>query len=1760
MDYPPSTPPRRPTHTTQLSPSSSPHLTTSPPRSSSLSASANRSPRLGQASFDASLAASRTATPPAYTATPRQLFPDPSSASPSRDPLGALPAASSETLHIMSMSREGSSSGFSSASATGSSAEDDKLETVRWEIGGEEPRAAALASPGRTGARPPDLDLSREAAALPALQYTSSLSSADIKAPISPSPSSSSPSPSSSAAADSEKAPRRPTSSIQPSLSLLFSLSTRRTKLTIVLPAVLLGLANGLVPPYMTIIFGDALQAFTDFSTATSLPPSELSSEALSAARKALLHAEQTNAIKFVCLAAAVFVLNAGATALWVIHGERVARDLRTHVYEGLSRRGMEWFDKGMGGNEADGGEGEGEGGDGAAGLMGRFTKDTDDVRVAASQTIGSVIQYLASFIFCLILSFYRNYQLTFVVLASIPVVTFIVALTERFSGPLAHLLRETTGKCSARVDRIIGAIPTVKAFNAESYELDEFKRLTKNDFTAYVKLHFIWGVRGGVVQFMLMSMFVSGFWFGTYLISTGRASASSVNTCFWACLSASTYLQTCIPLLVTLEKGKIAMASLLELTREEPAVSAGATAVGARRSPPKQHQSSFRRRGGRGKKQPQLGSLSSSPAAEPAADDTKIDFSSASSSGPLSPHPFALSPTTPNTPTFIPLASAGTLRRRAPPRAMGKLRPSLFSGELSLRNVVFHYPTRPAPAPPALKDVSLYFAARETTYVVGTSGSGKSTVGQLLLGLYKPDSGRVEVDEQGLEWIDEDWLRGHVACVSQGASVLFDGTIHDNVAVGVVGQLQEDGTRRRQEDVSREEVVAACRGALIHDFVRDLPEGYDTWISGEKGASLSGGQRQRLAIARAWIRNPTVVILDEATSALDATSRLLVNEAVKRWRENRTTIIITHDLAPIDQDDFVYVMADGEVVEQGYRGDLEREESGPFAQLARSQQAPPEQQRDGAGSFALGGGEDDAEVLDSDDDEEQVDPYAPGSVHGTPKSTFSTSRRPISVSGTPKSVLTTPKIRISDADAEFNSTPSRFSTSLLFPPTTDSVFQAGCELRAARRISAQFGQQQSHSRSSSPSPSRSSRPPSVRAQSTDLLPPFEMDDSRSTKALSRTNSEMSLAALEHAGTFALQSRSAKPAGARRIKHRTMHEDELRRWAGRTGAVLPAKEGDDAVVVEVVDEDEPNRPQLSMTELTKRYWRTIPNKLLFFSGMLISVVVGACTPVFSTFLSTVMANLGASNGKAIVSQYSVYILIIAAVDGAGTFAKFYFLERCAQGWITSLRRKALALVIKQDKAFFDDPQNSTSAISHCIVKDSEDARVIVGTVLGQLAVLVTMLIMGITWAFVAGWELTLVGTGLAPIFIIATRLQAAVLNRYESANKVKRENVSKRFHQTMANIRPIRSMSIEPVFVKRFEKTTEIAYSGGIRAAPYLGFGAATAMTLTYLAQGLMVYVGAVLVAKGRYDFAKVLQVITLILFTVTFAGGLMNYLPSMAKSLRAANDLLRLLELKPETKESEGRMTFPIKGYVSFSDVHFSYPSRPDVPILKGLTFDIQPGECVGIVGASGSGKSTAAALLQRLYEPESGSVLLDGRPLSRVDVKYLRDHVAVVSQHPALFDMTVHDNVAYGRPDATRELVEAATHSAHIHDFIGTLPKGYDTMLGENASLISGGQAQRLQIARALVQPRELLILDECTSALDPTNQKAVLDTILQVKTGRTTLIVTHKLAIMEKCDRLVVVQDGVVAETGSVAELRAKPHGVFAQLASGGEWEAS
>ncbi|KAF9817369.1 hypothetical protein IEO21_03510 [Rhodonia placenta] len=363
-------------------------------------------------------------------------------------------------------------------------------------------------------------------------------------------------------------------------------------------------------------------------------------------------------------------------------------------------------------------------------------------------------------------------------------------------------------------------------------------------------------------------------------------------------------------------------------------------------------------------------------------------------------------------------------------------------------------------------------------------------------------------------------------------------------------------------------------------------------------------------------------------------------------------------------------------------------------------------------------------------------------------------------------------------------------------------------------------------------------------------------------------------------------------------------------------------------------------------------------------------------------------------------------------------------------------------------------------------------------------------------------------------------------------------------------------MGFESAFQEKFDASVDRALSTGLRGAFVEGCTYGVASALIYLAEALLFYVGAVLMARGTYTYLQMVQVLNLVVFTVSIGSQLMAFTQRIAKSVQATRDFNRLLKLSAFTDESRGVLRPTIQGSISFNNISFSYPERPDVPVLKDLSLEIADNECIAVVGSSGSGKSTLTALLQRLYEPGSGSITVGLNELRSTEVHHLREHVAVVSQQPNLFDATIAENISYGSKSLTLEDIQRAAKAAHVHDFIESLPKGYDTLVGENASLISGGQAQRLQIARALARPAHILILDECTSALDAANQAAVMETLQRAKVGRTTIVVTHKLQMMRMCDRILVLHDGVVAEQGSYQTLMEK-RGVFSQLASGGEW---
>jgi ATP-binding cassette, subfamily B (MDR/TAP), member 1 len=402
---------------------------------------------------------------------------------------------------------------------------------------------------------------------------------------------------------------------------------------------------------------------------------------------------------------------------------------------------------------------------------------------MASSLASGLLIQHVTTCITCLFLGFLRSWALSLVILAVVPVIVVLQAVSQGLAGPVLAIERAQLGLAATLVERAVSAIATVKASNAVSFEQSAFASVSRKLQKTAWRVNRVWAITSGFNQFIALAMFVTAFWFGAKLVREGKVSVGHVIAVFWACLISTTNFQMCIPHLITLSKGKCAMSALIALV-EAPTPTSG------------------------------YGHIYRRPSVT------------------LSLHK---------------KRKAGTIR---------KIIPNKCSGEINLDQVTFAYPSRPSF--PVLKDVTIYLPASETTFIVGGSGSGKSTIAQLLLRMYDIQGGTISLDDQDVEYLDTSWTRQHIGAVSQSA-ILFDMTVHDNVAIGLAGP----GSNRRPQDATRQEVIEACQTALLHRFIEDLPDGYDTPL-GNGGANLSGGQRQRLALARAILRDPTVLILGE--------------------------------------------------------------------------------------------------------------------------------------------------------------------------------------------------------------------------------------------------------------------------------------------------------------------------------------------------------------------------------------------------------------------------------------------------------------------------------------------------------------------------------------------------------------------------------------------------------------------------------------------------------------------------------------------------------------------------------------------------------------------------------------------------------------------------------------------------------------------------------------------------------------------------------
>ena len=419
-------------------------------------------------------------------------------------------------------------------------------------------------------------------------------------------------------------------------------------------------------------------------------------------------------------------------------------------------------------------------------------------------------------------------------------------------------------------------------------------------------------------------------------------------------------------------------------------------------------------------------------------------------------------------------------------------------------------------------------------------------------------------------------------------------------------------------------------------------------------------------------------------------------------------------------------------------------------------------------------------------------------------------------------------------------------------------------------------------------------------------------------------------------------------------------------------------------------------------------------------------------------------------------------------------------------------------------------------------------------------------------AFWRGWDLTLIILAMVPILAIVgagVAIMGSKLTKKASAAYANANTISQ---QALGNIRTVAAFNREERVVQDYSASLDYPLKAGIKQGLMQGITLGCANGVWFLSYAAAMYYGSVKVAAGTYNGGDVLNVIFAAIIGGFALGQAVPNLQYFNQGRSAGAVLFNMINQTPEIDlDGPGEELATVTGDITLQNLTFSYPARPDKIVFSDFNLHIPAGAVVALVGSSGSGKSTAIQLIQRFYDPQSGVVLLDGHDIRTLQLRWLRSQMGLVSQEPTLFATSIRANILYGKPDSTQEEVEVAARAANAHKFIAALPYGYDTLCGEKGAQLSGGQKQRIAIARAILRNPKVLLLDEATSALDAESEKLVQGALDNVKNGRTTVVVAHRLSTIIDADAIAVVQQGAVVELGTHDVLTQNPQGAYSTL---------
>ena len=568
------------------------------------------------------------------------------------------------------------------------------------------------------------------------------------------------------------------------------------------------------------------------------------------------------------------------------------------------------------------------------------------------------------------------------------------------------------------------------------------------------------------------------------------------------------------------------------------------------------------------------------------------------------------------------------------------------------------------------------------------------------------------------------------------------------------------------------------------------------------------------------------------------------------------------------------------------------------------------------------------------------------------------------------------------------------------------------------------------------------------------------------------------------------------------------------------------------------------RPLARLAPLVRPYTARLVVAFLFL------VVAAAAGLVFPAVLRYLLDAAFELKDRGALDRIALGLLGVFAVQGVANFVQVFLLSSSTERIVATLREQTFAHLIRLSPAFFTERR--TGELTSRLSSDLALLQSLLSTWISELSRQTLFLIGGIAMMFVTNPRLTLTTLAVVPVVVVAAFTFGRALRKASTSVQDRIGEAMGMADESFGSIRTVQSFTREGIETQRFSALLHDLVGVAVSRARIRALFFGVVGFVAFGSVAAVLWQGGAQVVEGKLTAGTLVAFLFYALFVAAAVGTLASLFGNFQEAIGAASRVFDLLDAEPTVREPEHprRFTEPVRGAVTLEAVAFRY--QPDLPdVVQDISLDIAPGEVVALVGRSGAGKTTIASLLPRFWDVTAGRITLDGLDIRELSLDTLRGAIGIVPQEPVLFSGSIRENIAYARPDASDADVLRAAHAAHAWEFIERLPEQWSTRVGERGVKLSGGQRQRIAIARVFLKDPAVVILDEATSSLDTESERFVEQALEQLLQGRTTLLIAHRLSTVRRADRVVVLDQGRIVETGSHDELLQRENGLFARL---------